>query len=338
MTPTCLPSLGMPGIIPPKSTGASWRTTTATAQFVSGVSVARRLVRAWPSRPGDEVSRVDASLREARGDAADVLKRPADEACRARVRGRAISERLAGSRGGEWSPACPARHGGAGRARTGSRCDRVVIEAELGLGGLEAVPDGPAPPLDRNESADARAGPVSFADIAAWDRFATAPRGEERARHRPGGAGPAGREHPDRAVRDLAGRSRALPSHAAGRLALLAAEDRLLAPRPGVARLSPPPPGLAPLRPRQAAQDQTRRRRHPGLHVTQRRRPRRQHRRHRDSHRPRTPSHAEARRHRSNPGNCKGGDPPASPGAPPPGSGRARPCAAWAVNRGAIEC
>ena len=147
MTPTCLPSLGMPGIIPPKSTGASWRTTTATAQFVSGVSVARRLVRAWPSRPGDEVSRVDASLREARGDAADVLKRPADEACRARVRGRAISERLAGSRGGEWSPACPARHGGAGRARTGSRCDRVVIEAELGLGGLEAVPDGPAPPL-----------------------------------------------------------------------------------------------------------------------------------------------------------------------------------------------
>ncbi len=58
----------------------------------------------------------------------------------------------------------------------------VVVEAELGLGGLEAVLDGPALPFDRHKGADARAGSVSFADIAPGDRFAMAPGGEERAR------------------------------------------------------------------------------------------------------------------------------------------------------------
>jgi hypothetical protein len=113
--------------------------------------------------------------------------------------------------------------------------------------------------------------------------------------------GHVGREDPDLAVGDLAGRARVLPRHAAGRLALLeeagpvenqhgilvgqaldrvvthevaqrirlpaaAAEDGLLAPGAGVARrLRPHPARLAPLRPEEAVQEQPCRDRYPLL-------------------------------------------------------------------------
>ncbi len=113
--------------------------------------------------------------------------------------------------------------------------------------------------------------------------------------------GHVGREDPDLAVGDLAGRARVLARDAAGRLALLekaglvehqhgilvgqrlqrvvahkiaqrirlpaaAAEDGLLPPGAGIARrLRPHPAGLAPLGPEQAVQEQARRDRHPLL-------------------------------------------------------------------------
>ena len=118
---------------------------------------------ASPEGPSDDVGGLDASLRQADGDAADLLDRPADQGVglcgldvvfRRFVFGggviRAVPDRGHHGEGqhDERDVAMPAVPG----------AGLVVIEAELVLGRLEAVLDRPAVSFDLDQGLDAGSG------------------------------------------------------------------------------------------------------------------------------------------------------------------------------------
>src|SRR6476619_3660193 len=115
---------------------------------------------ASPEGPGDDSGGFDLAFRQARGDTADFLHRPADQLRWLRIirgllfggAGMLALRRMAASIAKasmtsetcrcQPCQACPGESRGAGF---------VVVEAKFVLGRLEAVLDGPAPALDRHQ-------------------------------------------------------------------------------------------------------------------------------------------------------------------------------------------
>jgi hypothetical protein len=147
------------------------------------MSLARRsLVGPSPQRPGDDLGGSKTPLGEPRGDAAELLDRPADQGAGRRAvapcplfLGAAPRSPDAGSRPAWRRPASRARRAGASRARSGSRCGRARAPSWRSRSRPRSPSDAPRPrPASRSRS-----------------RPGTRSR-RRRARHRRWNGGPAG--------------------------------------------------------------------------------------------------------------------------------------------------